>query len=169
MQRGRPTHIAEWNGRCNVVAEVAVSFTPGAPVSKTVSYAVAEAATLLVALTRWALDPWLQEQAILLPFTLAVLAAAVVGGLGPGLTAAALSMLISALAFFAPRGSLVVDSTSDMLSTDWNRRSRTRSGSSATSSGRTIVSTLPRNVSTPGCGSGRSEETAGTGRPGFAC
>ena len=83
--------------------------------SKTVSYAVAVAATLLVALTRWALDPWLQEQAILLPFTLAVLAAAVVGGLGPGLTAAALSMLISALAFFAPRGSLVVDSMSDVL------------------------------------------------------
>ena len=79
------------------------------------SYAVAVAATLLVALTRWALDPWLQEQAILLPFTLAVLAAAVVGGLGPGLTAAVLSMLVSALAFFEPRGSLVVESMSDVL------------------------------------------------------
>jgi PAS domain S-box-containing protein len=84
-------------------------------VSKTVSYAVAVAATLLVALTRWALDPWLRDQAILLPFTLAVLAAAVVGGLGPGLTAAFLSMLVSALAFFAPRGSLVVESMSDVL------------------------------------------------------
>ena len=45
---------------------------------------MAVAATLFVAVTRGALDPWLQDQAVLLPFTLAVLAAAVVGGLGPG-------------------------------------------------------------------------------------
>ena len=64
---------------------------------------------------RGALDPWLQDQAILLPFTLAVLAAAVVGGLGPGLVAAALSMLISAFAFFEPRGTLAVGGMSDIL------------------------------------------------------
>jgi len=94
---------------------VVVPFTPGASVSKTVSYAIAIGAAVLVALTRWALDPWLQDQAILLPFTLAVLAAAVVGGLGPGLTAAVVSMLISAVAFFEPRGSLAVDGMSDLL------------------------------------------------------
>ena len=70
-------------------AEVAVPSPHGVPVSKTTRYSVAVIATVLVALTRGALDPWLQDQAILLPFTLAVLVAAVVGGLGPGLVAAA--------------------------------------------------------------------------------
>ena len=79
------------------------------------SYAVAVVATVLVALTRGALDPWLGDQAILLPFTLAVLAAAVVGGLGPGLLAAALSMLVSSIAFFEPRGSLAVAGVSNVL------------------------------------------------------
>ena len=95
--------------------EVTVPFTPGAPVSKTVGYTVAVAATVLMAFIRWVLDPWLHEQAILLPFTLAVVAAAVVGGLGPGLAAAVLSMLIGALAFFEPRGSLSVASVPDVL------------------------------------------------------
>jgi len=79
------------------------------------SYAVAIVATVLVALTRGVLDPWLGQQAILLPFTLAVLVGAVVGGLGPGLAAAALSMLVSAVAFFEPRGSLAVAGMSDVL------------------------------------------------------
>ncbi len=83
--------------------------------SKTVGYTVAVAATVLMAFIRWVLDPWLHEQAILLPFTLAVVAAAVVGGLGPGLAAAVLSMLIGALAFFEPRGSLSVASVPDVL------------------------------------------------------
>jgi len=78
-------------------------------------YAVAVLATVLVALTRVALDPWLQQQGTLLPFTLAVLVAAVVGGLGPGLLAAALSMLISVVAFFEPRGALAVSGVSDVL------------------------------------------------------
>ncbi len=96
-------------------AEVADSTPHGVPLSKTTRYSVAVIATVLVALTRGALDPWLQNQAILLPFTLAVLVAAVVGGLGPGLVAAGLSMLISVVAFFEPRGTLLVEGMSDIL------------------------------------------------------
>jgi PAS domain S-box-containing protein len=84
-------------------------------VSSAARYTLAVVATVVVAITRGALDPWLQEQAILLPFTLAVLAAAVVGGLGPGLLAATLSILISVVAFFEPRGTLAVQSMSDVL------------------------------------------------------
>jgi PAS domain S-box-containing protein len=105
----------EWNRQCNALAQVAVPVPYGVPVSRAVGYAVAVLATILVAITRGALDPWLQDQAVLLPFTLAVVAAAVVGGLAPGLLAAALSMLISVVAFFEPRGTLAVQSVSDVL------------------------------------------------------
>jgi PAS domain S-box-containing protein len=97
------------------LAQVVVSFLPGVRIPKSWGYTVAVVATVLVALTRVALDPWLGQQGILLPFTLAVLAAAVVGGLGPGLLAAALSMLISVVAFFEPRGSLGLSGVSDVL------------------------------------------------------
>jgi len=69
---------------------------------------VAVLATVLVALTRSALDPWLQGSAVLLPFTLAVLTAAVTGGIGPGLVATALSAAIGAFAFMEPRGRMAV-------------------------------------------------------------
>jgi PAS domain S-box-containing protein len=89
--------------------------TDQAPLSKPASYALAVVATGLVALGRTALDPWLRGQAILLPFILAVLAGAVTGGLGPGLVATVLAMLVAAVAFFEPRGSLALAGMSDVL------------------------------------------------------
>jgi PAS domain S-box-containing protein len=78
------------------------------PLTRLASYAVAVLATVLVALTRSALDPWLQGSAVLLPFTLAVLTAAVTGGIGPGLVATALSAVIGAFAFMEPRWRMAV-------------------------------------------------------------
>src|ERR1700689_5217899 len=63
---------------------------------------------LLLALRFAARDP-LGEQAILLPFVLAVMAAAWVGGLGPGLLATALSALLAVLFLIPPLLSLWID------------------------------------------------------------
>jgi PAS domain S-box-containing protein len=82
--------------------------TDDARLSTPASYALAVVLTGAVALARGALDPWLRDQAILLPFVLAVLAAAVTGGLGPGLVSTALAMVIAAVAFFEPRGALAL-------------------------------------------------------------
>jgi K+-sensing histidine kinase KdpD len=86
----------EWTVQANVSVQAAP--TEHAPFSKAASYAFAVAATGAVALARGALDPWLREQAILLPFVLAVLAAAVAGGLGPGLVATGVAMVVAAVA-----------------------------------------------------------------------
>jgi PAS domain S-box-containing protein len=100
-----------------VQANVSVQAAPTehAPFSKAASYALAVLATGAVALARGALDPWLREQAILLPFVLAVLAAAVAGGLGPGLVATGLAMVVAAVAFFEPRGFLALADVSDAV------------------------------------------------------
>jgi len=100
-----------------VQANVPVQAAPTdhARLSRPVSYALAVVLTGAVALARGALDPWLREQAILLPFVLAVLAAAVTGGLGPGLVATGVAMVIAAVAFFEPRGFLALADGSDAV------------------------------------------------------
>jgi PAS domain S-box-containing protein len=89
--------------------------TDDARLSTPAGYALAVALTGAIALARGALDPWLRDQAILLPFVLAVLASAISSGLGPGLVSTGVAMLIAAVAFFEPRGSLALADMSDVV------------------------------------------------------
>ena len=75
------------------------------------AFALAAAATLGALWLQLLLSRWLGDS--LLPLTLAVLAAAWYGGLGPGLLATALGGALSAHTLLPPRGSLLVDAPDD--------------------------------------------------------
>jgi two-component system sensor kinase FixL len=60
-------------------------------------YWAAIAAVLLLLMLRWGLQPWLQDRASFIVFIPAILLAAALGGLGPGLLATALSFLFGLL------------------------------------------------------------------------
>lgn len=67
------------------------------PRSAAAPYWLALAAIGLLLILRLALQPWLQDHAAFLPFIPAVLLAAGVGGLGPGLVATALGLVLGVL------------------------------------------------------------------------
>ena len=67
------------------------------PQSAAGAYWLALAATALLLVLRIALQPWLQDHAAFLLFIPAVLLAAGVGGLGPGLAATLLGLVLGAL------------------------------------------------------------------------
>lgn len=71
------------------------------------SILVAVVAVIAAFSVRWALDPVLHDRAPFLLFTLAVLAASVVGGTRVGLMATLLSAVTALWAFVPPRGSAV--------------------------------------------------------------
>ncbi len=60
-------------------------------------YWAATAAVLLLLMLRWGLQPWLQDRASFIIFIPAVLLAAALGGLGPGLLATGLSVILGVL------------------------------------------------------------------------
>src|ERR1700675_139933 len=60
-------------------------------------YWAAIAAVLLLLMLRWGLHPWLQDRASFIIFIPAVLLAAGLGGLGPGLLATGLSVILGVL------------------------------------------------------------------------
>jgi len=70
-------------------------------------YSLAVLATLVAALARYALDPALGNTVPFFTFFLATLAAALNGGLGPGLLATAIGALLGAWLFVEPRGGAI--------------------------------------------------------------
>lgn len=74
-------------------------------------YLAALALVAAAALVRGLLDPLLQARAPFIVFTLAVFLAAQLGGTGPGIFAAALSLAAGVFLFLAPHGSLAVQGT----------------------------------------------------------
>jgi len=76
---------------------------------KRIGYVVALVATLLVWSFRMALHGTLRDQAPLLPFVLAVMAAAWWDGFGPGLFATVASLLLGVFFFISPPRSLELD------------------------------------------------------------
>src|SRR5262245_47276367 len=78
-------------------------------------YFVAVIATLLVLLARLGLERALADQARLLPFMLAVMAAAWWGGLRPGLLATFLAALVGVLYVVPPHNSLIIERVADGL------------------------------------------------------
>lgn len=75
------------------------------------SYSLALVAVAAASALRWGLQPWLGEQAPFLLFAPAVLIAAVLGGLGPGVLATTLSVLLGLL-FAADDGLSVAQTVS---------------------------------------------------------
>jgi len=71
-------------------------------------YAISAGVVLLSSAGRFALSPLLQQRAALLPFIPAVVLAAGLYGVGPGLLAICLSALIATWAFILPGGSQVM-------------------------------------------------------------
>ncbi len=71
-------------------------------------YLIAIVGVVLVVLARGGLNAALDQQAVLLPFVLAVVAAAWRGGLGPGLLATALGIVTGVFFFLPPPGSLLI-------------------------------------------------------------
>ena len=80
---------------------------------KHVGYAVAIVASVVVALIRLALSESLAEQARLMPFLVAVMAAAWWGGLGPGVLATMLGALLGVYFFVPPINSLWISTLRD--------------------------------------------------------
>jgi len=80
---------------------------------KRVGYAVAIVGCTLVLLIRLALSDTLAEQARLMPFVIAVMAAAWWGGLGPGILATVLSTFLGILFIVPPANSLEIVSVAD--------------------------------------------------------
>ncbi|MGH8496395.1 MAG: PAS domain-containing sensor histidine kinase [Gammaproteobacteria bacterium] len=80
-----------------------------------VGFAVAVAAVLAIALLRISLSPWLGHDAPLMLFIVAVVAAAWVGGLGPGLSATALGGLAGTYWLIVPEGSFEIAAVSDRV------------------------------------------------------
>ncbi len=78
-------------------------------------YAVAVLGCAMVLLTRLALNDVLGEQARLLPFVLVVIGAAWLGGLGPGLLATALGVVLGVLFVVPPSFSLRIEGVADGL------------------------------------------------------
>ncbi|MFN3321948.1 MAG: DUF4118 domain-containing protein [Bryobacteraceae bacterium] len=68
---------------------------------------VALASVAATSVLRWLLTPLLEEAAPLLPFVLPVVLSACVGGLGPGLLATLLSVVVAGVVFLDPRGALL--------------------------------------------------------------
>lgn len=68
---------------------------------------VAFASVAATSVLRWLLTPLLEEAAPLLPFVLPVVLSAWVGGLGPGLLATLLSVVVAGVVFLDPRGALL--------------------------------------------------------------
>jgi PAS domain S-box-containing protein len=85
------------------------------PYQRRLGYLVAVVATIGVLLTRLALNDELAEQARLLPFVIAVMAAAWVGGLRPGLLATFLGAFLGILYIVPPSGSLEIPTLADGL------------------------------------------------------
>src|SRR5215470_12996045 len=75
--------------------------------TRTARYGVAIAGVVSAAALRMALDPILGDQAPLLLFVIPVILAAWYGGLGPGLLATALSLLLGDFLFLQPRYSIL--------------------------------------------------------------
>ena len=82
---------------------------------KRVGYVVAVVASTLVLLARLAMNDILAEQARLMPFVLAVMAAAWIGGLGPGLAATLLDGLLGLFFIVPPQFSLRIDTLADSV------------------------------------------------------
>ena len=82
---------------------------------KRVGYAVAIVACTIVLLIRMALSDTLAEQARLMPFVIAVMAAAWWGGLGPGILATLLSAFLGILFIVPPANSLEIVSVADAV------------------------------------------------------
>jgi PAS domain S-box-containing protein len=78
-------------------------------------YIVAVVGSALVLVARLALAEPLAEQARLLPFVLAVMAAAWTGGLGPGVLATALGAILGVLFILPPPLSMQIDTVADAL------------------------------------------------------
>lgn len=78
-------------------------------------YGFAVLVVAVVFAVRWYLDPFLGSQAPLLTFVAAVLLAAWYGGLGPGLTATALSLLLGGYFFISPVGGLPLSDPSSLI------------------------------------------------------
>jgi C4-dicarboxylate-specific signal transduction histidine kinase len=68
----------------------------------TMPYLIAAALVLVSFLARLALAPWMADRSPLLPFIAAVVVAAGLYGVGPGLLAIGLSVLLATLTFIAP-------------------------------------------------------------------
>ncbi|HZC37878.1 MAG TPA: ATP-binding protein [Sphingomicrobium sp.] len=79
-----------------------VGTRPGA--SGWVPYAVSSCFVLVTYMARIAVDPWVADRAPLLPFAAAVVASAGLYGVGPGLFATALSLLLACWTFIRPSG-----------------------------------------------------------------
>lgn len=67
------------------------------PTTTRTHYWAAAAAVLLLLMLRWGLHPWLEDRAAFVIFIPAVLLAAALGGLGPGLLATVLSVILGLL------------------------------------------------------------------------
>ena len=76
--------------------------------TRTQRYGIAVLGVALTAVLRWALDPLLGEEIPLLFFCFPVVLACWLGGLGPGLLATLLSLLLGDYLFLSPRGSIFV-------------------------------------------------------------
>src|SRR5262245_19298046 len=85
------------------------------PYQRRAGYIVAVVSTMLVLAARLALERVLADQARLLPFMLAVLAAAWWGGLRPGLVATGLATFLGVLYVVPPNNSLIIERVSDGL------------------------------------------------------
>jgi PAS domain S-box-containing protein len=82
---------------------------------KRIGYLIAVVAAVVVLLFRLALRDALAEQARLLPFILPVIAAAWWGGLGPGLWATAVALLLGVFFIVPPDNSLRIETLADGL------------------------------------------------------
>lgn len=82
--------------------------------TQTGRYLAALAAVAAALLLRWAIDRAVGELPAFITFYPAVIAAALLGGLGPGLAASLLASLIAAYAVFPPAG-FAVDRTADII------------------------------------------------------
>ena len=83
--------------------------------TKRQGYLIALFATIAVCVLRVSLNPWLEEQARLLPFVLAVITAAWWGGFGPGVFATVLGVGLGLLFIVPPWHSFAVHALSDGL------------------------------------------------------
>jgi PAS domain S-box-containing protein len=83
--------------------------------SRLFRYGLPVVAVLLSAVLRLALDPYLTWKAPFVFFIIAILLSARYGGLGPGLTATALSVLVGEYFFVEPRFSFRMESLSDTV------------------------------------------------------
>lgn len=80
--------ILRWGGGCVATMNAGFPYRERAR-----AYALACGAALAVALLRLMLTPWLEHQAAYLPFLAPVVAAAALGGVGPGLCAALIGLI----------------------------------------------------------------------------